>query len=75
MSLEHSPARGGERYAFKISEFCTAHRLSRSKFYLLKKAGKAPRITDVDGVQIITVEDAATWRRERAEAAPADTAA
>ncbi len=71
MSLEHSPARNGERCAFKISEFCEAHRISRSKFYLLKSKGLAPRITDVDGAQIITVEDAARWRRERAEDATA----
>ena len=67
MSLEHNPARGGERCAFKIAEFCAAHRISRSKFYILKAKGLAPRITDVDGAQIITIEDAATWRRERAE--------
>jgi hypothetical protein len=67
MSLEHSPARGGERCAFTISEFCSAHRISRSKFYLLKNKGLGPRITDVDGKQIITIEDAAAWRRERAE--------
>jgi hypothetical protein len=71
MSLEHSPARGGERCALKIAEFCAAHRISRSKFYILKAKGLAPRITDVDGAQIITVEDAAAWRRERAEAAAA----
>jgi hypothetical protein len=69
MSLEQSPARGGERCAFKIAEFCAAHRISRSKFYILKAKGLAPRITDVDGAQIITVEDAARWRRERAEEA------
>jgi len=69
MSLEHSPARGGvARYAFKISEFCEAHRISRGKFYQLKAKGLAPRITNVDGAQIITVEDAASWRRERADA-------
>jgi hypothetical protein len=71
MSLEHSPARSGERYAFKISEFCAAHRISRSKFYELKRIGKAPRITDCDGARIITVEDAEAWRRERS----AETAA
>jgi hypothetical protein len=69
MSLEHSPARGHIPHrAFTISEFCQAHRISRGKFYEIKKKGIAPRITNVDGVQIITEEDAATWRRERAEA-------
>jgi hypothetical protein len=41
---------------------------------LLKAKGKAPRITDLDGKQIITDEDAAAWRRIRAEeTAPAAT--
>jgi hypothetical protein len=75
MSLEHSPARSGERYALKISEFCATHRISRGKFYQLKAKGLAPRITDVDGVQIITIEDAAAWRRERAEETAATTVA
>src|SRR5437016_5535831 len=78
MSLEHSPARNSvRRHAFKIAEFCEAHRISRSKFYMLKAKGLAPRITDVDGVQIITEEDAAAWRRARAEetAAPSPIAA
>jgi hypothetical protein len=75
MSLEHSPARTNRRCAFTISEFCDAHRISRSKFYLLKAKGKAPRITDLDGKQIITDEDAAAWRRERSEeTAPVATA-
>jgi hypothetical protein len=80
MSLEHSPARSRvPRHAFTISEFCEAHRLSRSKFYMLKGKGLAPRISDIDGVQLIFDEDAAAWRRERSEAtgatappAPAD---
>jgi hypothetical protein len=72
MSLEHSPTRSGiPRYAFKISEFCEAHAISRSKFYILKSKGLAPRITDLDGAQVITIEDAAAWRKERAEDAVA----
>jgi hypothetical protein len=65
---EHTPP---ARCAFKIAEFCAAHRISRSKFYILKGKGLAPRVTDVDGAQIISVEDAAAWRRERAEEASA----
>jgi hypothetical protein len=71
MSIEDSPARTGRRFAATISEFCVEHRISRSKFYILKNKGLAPRITDVDGKQIITDEDAAAWRRERAEDAVA----
>jgi hypothetical protein len=68
MSLEHSPARSGERYAFTINEFCDAHRISRSKFYLLRKQGLAPEITDIAGKQLIFVEHAAKWRKGEAAA-------
>jgi hypothetical protein len=73
MSLHGSAS--SERYAFKISEFCATHRISRGKFYQLKAKGLAPRITEVDGIQFISVEDAATWRRERSEASTTTTAA
>jgi hypothetical protein len=69
MSLDHSPARGRiPHQAYTISEFCEAHRISRGLFYILKGQGLAPRITLLAGKQIITDEDAATWRRERSEA-------
>jgi hypothetical protein len=70
MSIEHSPTRQ-PRYAFKISEFCEAHRISRGKFYELKAKGLAPRISNIDGVQVVMIEDAAAWRRERSEASAA----
>jgi hypothetical protein len=48
--------------AYTIAEFCAAHRISRSQFYKLRKAGQGPRIKDV-GKQLITGEAAAAWRR------------
>jgi hypothetical protein len=60
MSLEHSPARN--RCAFTINEFCEAHRISRSKFYELRRTGLAPHITDLAGKQVITIESASAWR-------------
>jgi hypothetical protein len=62
VSLEHSLVRSGERYAFKISEFCETHRISRALFYKLKRAGDAPALTPEN---LITVEAAAEWRRKR----------
>ena len=44
------------------SEFCDAHRLSKSALYGLWKAGRGPRFI-VNGVRrIITAEAAAAWR-------------
>jgi hypothetical protein len=59
------------RQAFTISEFCEQHRFSRAFFYLLKKRGKAPRITSIGARRIITIEDAAAWRKAMAAEAAA----
>jgi hypothetical protein len=70
MSLEHSPARqtgGGRepgRAAYTVSEFCDAHRISRSKLYELWAAGVGPRFVRIGTKKIITIEAAADWRRE-----------
>jgi hypothetical protein len=55
--------RGPPSLAFTIQEFCDAHRLSRSKYYELKKLGLAPAETRVLDKIIITFESAAAWRR------------
>jgi hypothetical protein len=65
MSLEHSPAREGTRYAFTISEFCDAHRISRSWLYQEWASGRGPRVKKIGTKNIITIEDAAAWRAER----------
>jgi hypothetical protein len=56
------------RRAFRVVEFCAAHGVSRGKYYQLKKLGLGPHETDVDGVIIITEEDAARWRKQRSAA-------
>jgi hypothetical protein len=61
--LPHIPRR-----AYRIVEFCAAHGVSRSKFYELLKLGLGPHVTDVDGVKIVTEEDAAVWRKRRSAA-------
>jgi hypothetical protein len=57
-----------QRRAYRIVEFCAAHGVSRAKYYELKKLGLGPHETDVDGVIIITEEDAAGWRKKRSAA-------
>jgi hypothetical protein len=69
MSLEHSPARDGARYAFTIAEFCEAHRVSKSWLYLEWAVGRGPRVKQIGVKKIITVVDAAAWRRETDTAA------
>lgn len=55
--------------AYTVLEFCRAHRLSESLYYKLRKAGHGPRETKLNSKVTISVEDAATWRKERASAA------
>ena len=63
MSLELAPAHEGARYAFTIAEFCEAHRVSKSWLYLEWAAGRGPRVKYIGTKKIITIEDAAVWRR------------
>jgi len=76
MSLEHSPARQGgpKPAAYTVTEFCIAHRLSRSKLYQLWAAGIGPRWMYVGTKRLISHEAAADWRREREAAAVAEAA-
>jgi predicted DNA-binding transcriptional regulator AlpA len=53
------------KLSFSIDEFCAAHGISRAFFYVLMNRGKAPRIMQVEGRKLISVEAAADWRRER----------
>jgi hypothetical protein len=65
MSTEHTPA------AFTITEFCQAHRISRSMLYKLWSAGTGPRVKNIGVKKIITAEAAAEWRAESAKTADA----
>ena len=48
--------------AFTIAEFADAHRISRSTFYNLLKAGDGPRVCKIGRRSIITREAADEWR-------------
>jgi len=52
-----------EKLALSIGEFCKAHNISRSKFYLLLDEGKAPRIMKIGRRTLISLEAACAWRR------------
>jgi hypothetical protein len=76
MSLEHDPQRAGDGRltayaAYTVAEFCTAHRISRSKLYQLWRAGAGPRVIRVRTKILITNEAAADWRRACEAAADA----
>jgi len=45
-----------------INDFCTSHKISRSMFYKLLKAGKAPRIMKIGRRTLITYEAIQEWR-------------
>jgi hypothetical protein len=51
--------------AMGLGGFCSRHGISRASFYLLKKAGEAPRLMQVGNRVLISREAAAEWRRER----------
>jgi hypothetical protein len=76
MSLEHSPTRQGKRAAYTLAEFCEAHRISRSELYKLWRLGIGPRRMKAGVKNLISIEAAADWRRQReASAAEAETTA
>jgi hypothetical protein len=50
--------------AFTIDEFVRAHKISRGKFQLMRKAGEGPEILMLGRRRLITVEAAAAWRKQ-----------
>jgi hypothetical protein len=50
--------------AYGIASFCAAHNISRSTFYNLVRAGKAPRLMHIGARVLISREAAADWRHE-----------
>lgn len=49
--------------AYTVAQFCRLHRISRSTYYALQKAGAGPRVMRVRGSVRISWEAAAEWRR------------
>jgi hypothetical protein len=49
--------------AASISEFCSAHRISRAHLYAILKRGQGPTVMKVGKRTLISDEAAASWRR------------
>jgi predicted DNA-binding transcriptional regulator AlpA len=60
-----------ERATFTVNEFCATHHISRAKLYCMWNTGTGPRRMKIGTKNLISVEAAADWRRER-EAATGD---
>jgi hypothetical protein len=53
--------------AYSIKEFCSAHGISISKYYNLKRSKLTPREMRVGQRKMISSEAAEAWRRAREE--------
>ena len=53
------------RAVYSIGEFCTAHRISESMYFKLKKQRRGPREMHVGDRVLISFEAAADWRAAR----------
>jgi predicted DNA-binding transcriptional regulator AlpA len=54
-------------FAFTITEFCKAHKISRAFFYDLQRDGFAPRVMRLGTRRLISVEEAKRWREAHTE--------
>ena len=61
--------RGPPTHAFTVEEFCDAHRISRARYYELKRQGLTPVEMVVGRRRLISYEAAERWRRAREAAA------
>jgi hypothetical protein len=57
-----------EAAVYTIPQFLKAHNISYGKFYQMCKQGLGPRMMKYGTRRVISVEDAARWREERAKA-------
>jgi hypothetical protein len=62
-----------ERTAHGIEEFCWANGFSRAMFYKLRAQGLAPATFRVGRHVLISVEEAARWRKEQTARAREET--
>jgi predicted DNA-binding transcriptional regulator AlpA len=61
----HAPPPSGAG-ALSIPQFCAAHGgMSEAMFHKLMRDNRGPKVMKVGGRTLISVEAAATWRRER----------
>lgn len=60
---------------YTVSEFCSAHRISRSLYYALRRQGRGPRTMRVGARELISRESATEWRRDQEQRTPTRSAA
>jgi len=65
------PVPAAERAASTREEFARSHRISRSKYYEIRKKGEGPDEMIVDGKHLISNEAAARWRKQQERKATA----
>ena len=64
-----------ELLAYTIDQFCALHGgISRATFYKMQKEGSGPRLIYVGARALISVEEAAAWRKRRVEDAASEDA-
>ena len=52
--------------ALTVDQFCLLHNISNATYYKLRKEGRAPAVMHLGAKVLISREDAAAWRAERA---------
>jgi hypothetical protein len=60
--------------AYNVKEFCKAHGISRSQFYVLRKKGLGPDEMRLLGRVLISRESASRWRKKHTIRPPAEAA-
>lgn len=58
------------KLAFSIGEFCELHGISKPTFYLLEKEGNAPKTIAAGRRRLISIEEAADWRKRMVGKSP-----
>ena len=64
-SPQSDPIAGADvTVVYTVAEFCSAHKISRSKLYQLWRAGIGPRSIKIGARNLITAHAACAWRRQ-----------
>lgn len=51
-----------EPVVYTVEEFCDAHKMSRTTFFKLRRAGKGPTVKELGNKLLISRESAQAWR-------------
>lgn len=52
-----------EKATYTLAQFMEGHNVSRTHFYRLQKAGRAPRLMRIGRRVLVSAEAAAEWRK------------